>query len=466
MEKELLQIEPPVATASGHLDGWKEIAAYLNRTVRTVQRWEKEEGLPVQRHQHQKLGSVRASKAELDAWMRCRQSEASASVSLISLAEPVTESVAMLVPTRVSPVVRRGFTRRTLAVGWLAGLLLFTAGTYWVINSSRRPATKAVPATTRNPAAYEAYLKGRYAWHKDTRAWFEQSVRFFETAVENDPHFAQGWAGLAMTYATMGLFGMRAPKECFPPAQTAAEKALGLDATLAEAHAALAQVKFFWHWDRPSAERGFLTALTLDPAQAGVQQSYAYFLAALGRHDEAIAAARRAQELEPLSATINSTAGWFYYLARRYDEALVQWRRALELEPHFYNVQSAIVATYCKQGKYELARAEEFKSLRLVGLAAEAKALNVTDPQVALRNFNRLRLQRLTRLQANSYVAPAHFVKAYAELDERERLFQWLATALAERDCIIPLLNVHPLFDPFRADSRFLALLTGTPGQS
>lgn len=134
-------------------------------------------------------------------------------------------------------------------------------------------------------------------------------------------------------------------------------------------------------------------------------------------------------------------------LARRYDEALAQWRKSLELEPQFHAVQSAIVATYRQQGKFEQARAEEIKYLGMVGLNAEAKELNAADPQEALRNFNRLRLKRLKRLQEDTYVAPGYFVKAYAELNEREPMFLWLETALAERDTVISLLNVHPMFD-------------------
>lgn len=161
MEKGQSQVEPAAAATTERLEGWKEIAAYLNRTVCTVQRWEKEERLPVRRHQHHKLGSVSACKTQLDEWMKRRQTppaETAASVSFPAPPEPAVEAVEEAAPAFVPQVRPWRLPRRTLVAALLAGLLTFPAAAYWALRSSHLSSTNATRAATRNPAAYEAYL--------------------------------------------------------------------------------------------------------------------------------------------------------------------------------------------------------------------------------------------------------------------------------------------------------------------
>lgn len=203
----------------------------------------------------------------------------------------------------------------------------------------------------------------------------------------------------------------------------------------------------------------FVNAVAQNSGSAMVHQGYAYVLSAVGKHDDAIEQARKAQELEPLSVTLKVTSGWFYYMARRYDDALSEWRKALELEPDVQRVQSGIVAALREQGKFEEARNEEIRYLRMIGFGQSIDALNSSDPQQALRNFYQLRLERLKILEQKGYVPSGYLAQTYANLNDIERLFDSLQRAFIERDIVISLLEVHPLFDHVRSEPRFQQLV-------
>ncbi|HWT84062.1 MAG TPA: hypothetical protein VN648_35365, partial [Candidatus Methylomirabilis sp.] len=158
-----------------------------------------------------------------------------------------------------------------------------------------------------NPEAYEAYLKARYFWSRwgsDTG----KAVDYFEKAIEKDPTYAPAYSGLAMCFSSQ-LFWRR-PQEVYPKARTAVSKALELDDSLAEAHAALAYTKLLYDWDWPGAEREFRRALELDPNSPDTDFAYSNFLTMMGRFDEAIAVARHGLSVDPLSLTMNAQLGW------------------------------------------------------------------------------------------------------------------------------------------------------------
>src|SRR5262249_48575035 len=162
----------------------------------------------------------------------------------------------------------------------------------------------------------------------------KKSIEYFEQAINKDPGYALAYAGLADSYAARGGDWLyRPPSESFPKAKAAATKALELDDTLAEAHAALAYATFF-DWDWPRVEREFKRAIELNPNSAISHVRYAACLQARLRLDESLAEGQRAQELDPLAPEIVSQLGSNYLFMRRYDEAIVQYQKALDLNPN------------------------------------------------------------------------------------------------------------------------------------
>jgi TolB-like protein len=312
---------------------------------------------------------------------------------------------------------------------------------------------------TNNSVALESYLKGRYLWNRGFDG-FAKSIEHFEAAISADPQFALAHAGLAEGWAMLGRYGMRPPKECYPQAKAAAERAVNLDSSLAEAHAAMAVVKFYWEWDWSAAEREFVRAIELNPSLAGAHHSYAHFLSAMGRHDESIAEVKRAQELEPLSAAINSDAGWFYYRARRYDEAIAECRRVLEIEPGFYSAQACIIDVLQKQERYEEARQAIQKSLEGQTAPLMLEALKTPDPKEAIEKVVQLRLKILKERQGGEdYIPPYAFAAIYAKLNQPDNAFEWLETAYNVRDNVVLLLKVNPVFDSIRNDARYAEMI-------
>ena len=187
-----------------------------------------------------------------------------------------------------------------------------------------------------NPQAYETYLRGRYFWNKRTRIELKQSVRYFRQAIDEDPTYAPSHAGLADTYSLLGSIGYddMPPSEAMPLAKAAANEALKIDGTLAEARASLGYVKLSYDWDWTGAEIEFKRAIEMRPSCATAHHWYGHCLLAMGRIEEAGSEMRRAQELDPLSIPFNLGIGWSFYYARKYDQAIQQYRKILEIAPN------------------------------------------------------------------------------------------------------------------------------------
>ena len=191
-------------------------------------------------------------------------------------------------------------------------------------------------ARTVDPKAYEAYLKGRYEWNKRTEASVRQSIQYFEQAIETDPTYALAYAGLADSYDILGTYEFVPPREAYPKAKEAAEKALELDDSLAEAHTALAFVHNVYDWDWRRAEREFKRALELNSNYATGHHWYGAFLITRGQFAEAEAELERAEHLDPLSLIIVAEAGEPYYFSREYDKAIAHYQKALQLDENFW----------------------------------------------------------------------------------------------------------------------------------
>src|SRR6266852_5135038 len=207
------------------------------------------------------------------------------------------------------------------------------------------------------PAAYEAYLKGRYYWNKRTAEGMQKASIYFQQAINADPAYGAAYSGLADCNSGLTWHGFNSPAETLPRANAAALKAIEIDPQSAEAHASLGLVlnhKLDW----PGAEREFKRALQLDPHYANAHHWYGDNLSAKGRHDEALFEAKQALALDPLNLMIGTWVGLRYYLARKYDLAIEQGRNTVELDPNFPAAHLLLGEAYVQMGLHEKGLAE------------------------------------------------------------------------------------------------------------
>jgi tetratricopeptide (TPR) repeat protein len=178
--------------------------------------------------------------------------------------------------------------------------------------------------STESTEAFQAYIKGRHAWNRRNEEGLQVSIEYFEEAIKIDPDFALAYTGLADSFVLVSEYGLLPPREALSKARTSAQRALELDATLAEAYTTLAYLTCVFAWDWGRAEELFLRAIQIKPTYASAHQWYADFLAMQGRFDESITEIKLARQLNPLSSIINAAVGYCLYFARRYDQAIAE----------------------------------------------------------------------------------------------------------------------------------------------
>jgi TolB-like protein/DNA-binding winged helix-turn-helix (wHTH) protein/Tfp pilus assembly protein PilF len=320
------------------------------------------------------------------------------------------------------------------------------------------PGVAARLAATRpvSPQAYDAYSKGRYFWNKRTTESLRLAERYFQQAIEADRNFAPGYAGLADCYQLMVNLNQLAPQEGFPRARAAAERALELDDTLAEAHTSLASIKGDYEWDWQGAESEYKRAIALNPNYAMARHWYGDFLAGTGRFEEGLAEIETAGRLDPLSPVISVSAADMYCWFGRCTEAIKELERTLDIYPDFVEAHEALAIIYGYLGRYqdsvaELAREREpplGHTLVLRGFAA-AKA---GRKQEALEILQQIESQ--TDQPHTAYWAAV----VYAGLGDKDRAFARLETARQSREPSMPYVRSDFLFADLRSDPRFVEL--------
>ena len=314
---------------------------------------------------------------------------------------------------------------------------------------------------TEDPEAYQLYLKGRFFWNKRTRDGFQKGVDYFQQAVEKDPSYALAYAGLADSYALLGaaLYGAAPSREAMPKAKAAAAKALELDESLANAHAALGYASMVV-WDWPVAEKEFGRALELNPGYATAHQWFSIFLSVVGRHEEGVTEAKRAQELDPLSPIISAGLGIRYYFARQPDEAVKQLRKTLELEPNFGVAHEYLGRVYIQRKMYQEAVAEfqtakdliKGNPMTLAGLGAAWALSGKRDEALSmLEELNSLRERQYIQLYLDAWI--------HLGLGESDKAILLLERAYEAGEAWVTFFKVDPVLDLLRDDPRFQSLL-------
>jgi TolB-like protein/Tfp pilus assembly protein PilF len=310
--------------------------------------------------------------------------------------------------------------------------------------------------------AYHLYLKGRYRWNQRHAGGLRDAVASFEQAIELDPGYAAAWAGLAQTYAMLGLslYDAMPTAEAMPRAKAAALRALELEPGRADAHAVLGWARFHHDWDWQAAERDFQRAVELDPRHATTRHWYSFLLSLTGRYDEARRQALAAWENDPLSLIVNSNLSQPEYYARHWNQAFDAARKVVELDPRFAVAHSWLGLVLLERGEHDAAIAafETFgecfgatsRSLALIG-HAHGRAGRRVEAREALAE-----LRRRHELRP---VPAYHLAIVHVGLGEHDEALRWLEAAADEHSDAIAYLAVDPLLDPLRRDPRFAHLL-------
>jgi adenylate cyclase len=318
-----------------------------------------------------------------------------------------------------------------------------------------------VKKAATNTAAHTLYFKGRYHWNRRNEASLKAAVECFEAAIREAPEHALSYVGLADCYRVMGGRGFTRPEEAKSKARALAERALDLDDTLAEAHAALAgslEVK----WDWLGAEREFLRAIQLNPSYASAYQWYALHLGHSGRFEKGIEAAKRAVELDPLSPVMVCTLFEEYFLARHYEMAIEQCDRVMELEPDFPLARYSLAHVYIQKGMLDKAIAELEKatsqSAEAEYKAVLAYAYAVSGPKGRAKEI----YDELAKAPVGDDVSAPNLAVIHVGLGEKDEAFALLAKACEGKSDSLRHLLVSPLYDSLRSDPRFDDLLEKT----
>jgi TolB-like protein/Tfp pilus assembly protein PilF len=313
---------------------------------------------------------------------------------------------------------------------------------------------------TENPEAYELYLKGRFFWNKRTGQDLKTACDYFQQAIAIDPNYATAYAGLAESYILIPLFDAGSPQDYFPKAKAAAERAIELQETSAEAHTALALLFCFSDVNFAQSEKEFKRAIELNPNYATAHHWYGNaLLVALGRFNEAISENKRAVELDPLSLIINADLGSTFMLARQYDQAIAQLQRTLTLDNKFgythWNLGQALYLkgdTAAAIAEYQKARTLD-DDPQIVALLGRAYA-DTGQKDQALELVRELEA-RATQQFVRGYL----MALVYIGLGDKTKAIDYLEREYQNHDNIdTAWIRADPMLDPLRGDPRFEAL--------
>jgi serine/threonine protein kinase/tetratricopeptide (TPR) repeat protein len=313
---------------------------------------------------------------------------------------------------------------------------------------------------TENSEAQRLYLTGRYHFGKRTVPGLQQAITLFEQAIKADPNFALAYSGLADCYSLLNWYQEPPPEDAWANAQKAAEKAISLDDSLAEAHLSLAFVNFHFKRDNKKAEDEFRRAINLKPNYATAQQWYAFFLSAQERHNEAISVMRRAQELDPRSVTISAAVANVLFHARLYDQSIAEIKHALEIDPTSVGANAILRWNYEKKGMTTEALEQFEKEMVAAGDTPTSRAKKARVlAAVGQADESRRILEELIRTNQTKQITPYEIAVIYALLKEPDKSIEWLKKAKSEHAVGFSFAKVDPQLDYLRGNPKFEALL-------
>ena len=327
--------------------------------------------------------------------------------------------------------------------------------------------TKYAPS----PAAYDAYLKGRYFWHKMTNDAMRSSIAHFSESIAIDPEFAPAYAGLADCYAQMGStrVAMMKPLDALAKAGPLLERAMELDNTLVEAHCTLGILKSWYELDWDGADHAFQTALSLDPSNVTALIWRSLYLTSFGRHQESIASVQRALECEPLSPVVNAYLGIARSNAGQYDLGIRQLNQAIELDPHYYRAYMFLGHALSAVDRNAEAIAAFEKALAINPHNLEALAFMGASMAIAGDRVKALEVLDKVKATEDRIEPALHIASVYAGLDDIEEMLRYLQLAYERKSSPIYLVTFSTYFKRHHSDARLRAFIASLglpiPGQ-
>jgi DNA-binding winged helix-turn-helix (wHTH) protein/TolB-like protein/Tfp pilus assembly protein PilF len=311
---------------------------------------------------------------------------------------------------------------------------------------------------TNSPEAYQLYMKGQLIWNRRSQNWIDQSLASYRQALEKDPNFALAHIGVADSYIMLSGHRSITMQEAEEKARPAILRALEIDDSLAQAHNALAELKYQYEYDWAGAGDEFRKALALNPNIAWIHQAYGWYMMSMGRFDEAKTEMEKARELDPSSLTINIGRGRLFYFSRQYDEAIRHFEDIVAAEPNDDSVHNSLYSAYEQKGMY----AQAVEAFIRVNFPTGERAQEYREAFTAggYEGFLRKKLQTEEETSAKTgFVSASNLANIYVRLGDKEKAFYWFEKVFEQRDSFVLQFKVEPAFDLLRDDPRYAVLL-------
>jgi tetratricopeptide (TPR) repeat protein len=312
---------------------------------------------------------------------------------------------------------------------------------------------------TRDPAAYQLYAKGRYHVQRRTPGDLRKGLEYLREAVAIDPGYGRAHATLADAYILLAMTSDVAPKESFPHARTAAERALAIDPGLSEARVAMGIIKFWFDWDWSGAEAEFKRAIAAERPDPAAHTFYGHLFSNLGDHTRALQEMRRALDYEPHSALTNALFAQCMYYEGRYDDSLAHLQKTLKLDPALWLTHNMIGRIYGRKGMYREALLAFNRATELGGSLVVTATAGYTLAASGRRDEARAILDQLKTRAGQAYVPPSNLALVHLGLGEHDEALNRLGQAVEARDMLLTFLTVEPRWADLAGDPRFTALL-------
>ena len=343
---------------------------------------------------------------------------------------------------------------------WLESQIAQRVGAGLGVPMSGRERAALARHMTESFDAYQWFLRGRLHFERRTSHDLREAIAAFERATASDSSYALAYAWVANAYSPLSYLGFAPPSETGPAQRAAAEKALLLDAGLAEAHLGLALALGFHERRWGDAEAAFRRALELDPNYATGHHWYAFFLQTLGRFDEALDERRRALEIDPLTPMLGVGLAGLYLAMRQPDQAADAVERTLQRYPRFWYARLNRGQALEQLGRHQEALqdfidAERTTPDNFMVVAAVVGALAATgDVREARR-----RVVEAERLARSTFVPAFDLGLMRIALGDIDLAFHWLRQSCDTKEPRLTSIGFHFGVDPIRQDPRFPELL-------
>jgi eukaryotic-like serine/threonine-protein kinase len=312
---------------------------------------------------------------------------------------------------------------------------------------------------TENSEAYQLYVKGRFYLAQRTRESLYKALDQFNRAVAKDPNYAQAYTGVADVYVLLLDRGWISNNEASPKIRSATQRAIELDATLAEPHAALAVVKEMADWDWAGAEAEYRKAIGLNPNDVTSHFWYSTLLTNLGRYTEALAENEKALALDPASPQINSNHAGILKDMHRYDDALMELNRLIAASPEFPVSYETRGIVYWHLGNQDASVADWAMEMKKNGRLDWAEAFTTGYRKGKMRGACEALIEILKNEKQTAYVSPNEIARFYGLMGDRDHTFEWLENGYAERSGRMEYMKVEVFLEPFHSDPRYMDLL-------